>query len=85
MTPDRLLRHPVFGLVNLANPLLMVLLYWPELVTERSHGDRPLTLTLLLLCNLHKTGVQSKVSLTVSYVTFIYPLNLLWKGVHLQK
>ena len=33
--------------------------------------DRPLDLTLLLLCNLHKKGVQGKVSLTVLHVTLI--------------
>lgn len=49
----------------------MILLYRPELVAESNHGAKPLSLTLLLLCNLHKTSVQGKVSLIVSHVTLI--------------
>jgi len=45
--------------------LLVVLLCRPELVAGSNHRDRHLDLTLLLLCNLHKKGIQGNVSLTV--------------------
>ena len=42
----------------------------PESVAGSNHCDRHLSVTFLLLYNLHRKGIRGSVSLTVKHVTF---------------